>query len=1766
MAEPLADADNPFLKVAGPAVLPDEDNPFLKLTGPPAKPDVSSGGAFVRAAGRSALPAAAGLAGAGAGAEIGAAAGAFGGPFAPVTVPVGAFIGGLGGFFLGSTAMEKAQDHALSKFPESWKETIGQDDRQRRLDEMHAPIASFMGGLAPYALTMRPGGFSRAALPENATAFQRIMAHPATSRVFGGAAMGGIEATSEFLGEEPMDWRKVAISTGFGVVFNKPTKFGEALHSLGARPVRAGLGAVARPTVAQADDAGVIGPGITEETFRGVQKRAEEWAAASAESVRQEAALLGDTAADEFGRRGFNVHDTARRMQPDLFTEYDDLTARRDTLRTWVDTIGGKQAEVHLAATEGEIEKLEPQVQAAYRRAGESIGAPFHEEAPETPAASPATAPPAQIDNTHDVVSGAVASKDPNGPVYVDRHIPELSPKLTDKTGQPANLHKYLAVHETNEREAMARGMSYADAHNKVATPAERAAVEADGVNWGEYTKEIDGYLDHVETEKEGNPPPDPHVDPDKAIIGDKPHHHSHAKEAAAATPATPAATAQPAAEPPYATAEHKAAIAADVERQLIAAGRPAEEAKAAAAIVAARYVSRATWLRGAAGTAKEMYDVEGAEIRGPGAASAGGRQSPMRPAPANELELLQRAQGSIKPQPGYAGPGWLGPRPIVTIMREGNASTAIHEFGHDFLEQLMRDSAHDAAPDQLKADAAAVQAWVRAKPDGTITRGGHERFARGFEQYLREGRAPSKELAGVFAKFKQWLVSIYQTLKGLGAPISDDIRRVFDRMLAAEPQRTVIAPEEARGPTLQDIHEADAAEHAPQTAEPAARLVASERARYAENQPPEIANELEKAAQRQAAATGAEPAANEGAGAGGPSEVVGDRGGSGAESEGGGGGAESREERGGGNEAVGQGAEPAAAGRAEPAGDGTRDNPLAAKPADQFEPGPNFNVGKDGNVRAENITSVPQLVAAINEASERIGGGGPLTMGEMQSLADAVLLPVEKIDEAHLARVFGGIQNLSSKVWALRQAIRDSAAIVSDAMKKAAASQDPADLAAMAVAMTRHDMMQSLLSSVTTETGRALGMGFRNLEGWEKAADLGLFLKQNTGRTLYQLQQIAKLGANLQTPGQIAKFLRDAQKRSFGRMLLEYWINGLISGPITHITYVLGNAALSFEKAVPESLIAAAIGKALGHTGGVRFGETPAQLRGFVRGLPGAFESMIEAARTGQTTLLPGEEGRPLTPFEGDTVVRVARSATNDPVKWREVGAQTFGLFRGIKDAFIAGDTIGRSFVHLEYSPLGAIPDIAVGPANIPLGTTLRLPGRGVAAIHSFFRSLNYSMVKSAEAYRQASNEGLTGTAFDTRLADLWQNPNDAMMERARSEATEATLMGQGGSWTKKLSALMNNTADLPVLGETAPLKFIDPFVHISSNIIRQALMERTPFGLAFKEIRSDLAGKNGQVAQEMAAARMLAGSALGLLFGGLAMQGYATGSGPSDPAKQAMWRVAGYQPHSIRIGDLWFDVHRLGPLGMLMGVAADMYDVAHAATKEDLGEVGAKLQHAFAQNILDESFMRGPADLIKAIEEPERFGARYVRDRISSFVPFSVGQAQIARMSDPYSREVRSLMDSIKAKVPGMSEQLFPRRDVWGEAIPNLQGFGEITAIYMRRISQDPVNQAMLRLGIAPAKLERKIRNVELSDAQYDDFARTAGRMTKMRLDQIVRSPDWSIWPAHVQHDVIAETIRQSREAGRGMMMMRFPEIAREAVDFRMKKHSDDSVVPVH
>ncbi len=62
-----------------------------------------------------------------------------------------------------------------------------------------------------------------------------------------------------------------------------------------------------------------------------------------------------------------------------------------------------------------------------------------------------------------------------------------------------------------------------------------------------------------------------------------------------------------------------------------------------------------------------------------------------------------------------------------------------------------------------------------------------HEQFARAIEMYFMEGKAPSVELRGAFARIRAWMTALYKTVSALNVRINPEIRDVFDRMFATQ-------------------------------------------------------------------------------------------------------------------------------------------------------------------------------------------------------------------------------------------------------------------------------------------------------------------------------------------------------------------------------------------------------------------------------------------------------------------------------------------------------------------------------------------------------------------------------------------------------------------------------------------------------------------------------------------------------------------------------------------------------------------------------------------------------------------------------------------------------------------------------------------------------------------------------------------------------------------------------------------------------------------
>ena len=174
---------------------------------------------------------------------------------------------------------------------------------------------------------------------------------------------------------------------------------------------------------------------------------------------------------------------------------------------------------------------------------------------------------------------------------------------------------------------------------------------------------------------------------------------------------------------------------------------------------------------------------------------------------PAADQQLDSGARGSIE-----------GARPtdvqdiVIRLYEAENLSTFLHESGHLYLKMLGTLASDATAPQQVKDDFAGVLKFLGVKSEGEIGTAQHEKWAETYEQYLRDGKAPSQELRSAFAKFSAWLTTLYSSIKSIGtgrAALNKDITGVMDRLLATDEQIANVQSEMRMAPMFKDAEAA---------------------------------------------------------------------------------------------------------------------------------------------------------------------------------------------------------------------------------------------------------------------------------------------------------------------------------------------------------------------------------------------------------------------------------------------------------------------------------------------------------------------------------------------------------------------------------------------------------------------------------------------------------------------------------------------------------------------------------------------------------------------------------------------------------------------------------------------------------------------------------------------------------------------------------------------------------------------------------------------
>ena len=737
-------------------------------------------------------------------------------------------------------------------------------------------------------------------------------------------------------------------------------------------------------------------------------------------------------------------------------------------------------------------------------------------------------------------------------------------------------------------------------------------------------------------------------------------------------------------------------------------------------------------------------------------------------------------------------------------------------------------------------------------------------------------------------------------------------------------------------------------------------------------------------------------------------------------------------------------------------------------------------------NINFANIKSSDDVQEAIAKTADLFSSGidaarrGMISNEETGKLADLLGMDVKTLLKRRKGEAFNAEQ-----ATAARSILVSSAEHLVELSKKASSiDANDIDRFEFIKHLNVHYAVQAQVSGMTAEAGRALqafGISVAGMEGQTKA--IKELLENLPGGM--STSKIAEMVSHLDTVEGVNTFARQIRRATTFDMVLEAWINGLLSGPQTHATNTLSNTLFAVWQ-IPERFVAAGIGQITGSRA-VKAQEAISQAYGLMEGLQDGWKLAAKALRTGE----PSEQ---LTKVE----TRVHRAITAENLRETIPGR----LIKKISPNALEQGGMAAQAVDL-------------------MGEMVRVPGRLLTAEDELFKSVGYKMELHARANRQAIDEGLKGVSMAKRIQEIIQNPEEIAPD-IHMAAVDASRYQ---TFTQPLGEIGRKFQG--ILSQVPVLRLITPFVRTPVNIMKGGF-ERTPLAFASRRFWSEIGA--GGARRDLALARVSMGSTAMISTGYLAAQGLITGGGPSDPEMQAALRRTGWQPYSMRIGDTYISFNRLEPLGILLGAAADFTEIAGLAGEEmqpEMDKLAAAIALALSKNVTSKTWMKGVSEAIEAIHDPDRYGQRYIQNFARSMVPALF--AQVERTMDPEMEAVYSIIDAMKSRIPGLSSDLPPRRDLWGEPITTAYSkdrswietaFSALSPFYLSKAKDSPIDRELIRLRLPIAK-PKKVMSFEgvalnLPPHEYDRFLvlmntvplNSTGKGLKSSLDDMVKN----------------------------------------------------------
>lgn len=461
-------------------------------------------------------------------------------------------------------------------------------------------------------------------------------------------------------------------------------------------------------------------------------------------------------------------------------------------------------------------------------------------------------------------------------------------------------------------------------------------------------------------------------------------------------------------------------------------------------------------------------------------------------------------------------------------------------------------------------------------------------------------------------------------------------------------------------------------------------------------------------------------------------------------------------------------------------------------------------------------------------------------------------------------------------------------------------------------------------------------------------------------------------------------------------------------------------------------------------------------------------------------------------------------------------------------------------------------------------MGKAARIPSRFLGAEDEFWKQLSYRGKLHSQATQEAMKLVRAGQLDPNKMVDVLtdgvtkkvsevdnyiQNkfnegfdyeqipefgakptPTRGTDEKALQYANEATFTQKlkVPTWlgNRSFAETMYQAANShPMLRGT-----VLPFVKVPANLLREAASYTPGIAQLRKQFWSDMA-EGGERASE-AVGKMATGS---MLLGGavyLAVEGKITGGAPTDPDIRGRMYDKNWQPYSFVTENAdgtktYTPFARFDPFGLVFGIVGDIAQTFQHVNEESRHGFAAAATMAVANLLNSRSYLKGMVDALDVLSGGQGQDGidkmtRIMNQRAASYVP------NFARMGvvDTELKEIRSMMDALMAKTPGLSQSVPAKRNYFGNKVMSPVGWPWHAILPSKQSTEstDPATLELARLSDGPAQAhfsvpEKRIGTLYLTKYTNKDGVTAFDRMMEKlsetdfneKMNALVTSPSY-------------------------------------------------------